>query len=90
VTTDADGRAIIRIIYSQSYARWIDIKLIASAKVTGSESSTQTIFTLPVLNLDILEEDLTPPVAGVGLRSPFGLLNTCSLNISQDPKLDGT
>jgi hypothetical protein len=90
VTTDEDGRAVIKIIYSQSYARWIDIKLIASAKVTGSESSTQTIFTLPVLTSDINKEDFTPPVAGVGLRGPFGLLNTCSLNISQDPKLDGT
>jgi hypothetical protein len=90
VTTDADGRAIIRIIYSQSYALWIDIKLIASTKVTGSESSTQTIFTLPVLGSDINNELNTPPVAGVGLRSPFGLLDTCSLNISQDPKIDGT
>jgi hypothetical protein len=90
VTTDADGRAVIKITYAQSYGFWIDIKLIASAKVTGSESSTQTIFTLPVLASDINKEDITPPVAGVGLRSPFGLLNTCSLNISQDPKLDGT
>jgi hypothetical protein len=90
VTTDADGRAVIKITYAQSYGLWIDIKLIASAKVTGSESSTQTIFTLPVLASDINKEDITPPVAGVGLRSPFGLLNTCSLNISQDPKLDGT
>ncbi|MEW6993191.1 Ig-like domain-containing protein [Colwelliaceae bacterium MEBiC 14330] len=90
VTTDADGRAVIRIIYAQSYAEWLDIRLIASTKVTGSESSTQTIFTLPVLASDVNNEDITPPVAGIGLRGPFGLLNTCSLNISQDPKLDGT
>jgi hypothetical protein len=90
LTTDSDGRAVIRIIYSQSYGSWVDVKLIASARVTGSENSTQTIFKLPTLASDVNQEKLTPPTRGVGLRGPFGLLNDCSLSISQDPNLDGT
>jgi hypothetical protein len=90
VTTDADGRAVIRVIYAQSYAEWLDVKLIASSKVTGSESSAQAIFSLPVLADDVNKEDITPPTAGIGMRGPFGLLNACDKKISQDPKLDGT
>jgi hypothetical protein len=90
ITTDADGRAVVRLRYSQSYGEWLDVKLIASAKVNGSESSAQTIFNLPVSANDVNQEDITPPVAGVGLRGPFGLLNDCSKNIADDPNIDGT
>ncbi|MBU2869379.1 hypothetical protein [Colwellia sp. E2M01] len=90
VTTDSDGRAIVRIVYAQSYGQWLDIKLVASSKVNGTESSTEAIFTLPVLASDVNNEDISPPSSGVGLRGPFGLLNDCSLNISDDPKQDGT
>ncbi|MEW6991088.1 Ig-like domain-containing protein [Colwelliaceae bacterium 6441] len=90
VTTDENGRAIIKITYGQSYAEWLDIKLIASAKVGGTESSAQTIFNLPVFAGDVNSEDISPPFQGVGTRGPFGLLNDCSLNISQDPNIDGT
>ena len=85
VTTDDDGRAVIRITYPQSYGSWLDIKLIASVKVGGSENSTQTIFTLTTLADDILDEDISPPTQGIHLRGPFGLLNDCSLNIADDP-----
>ena len=90
VTTDINGRATIRLIYSQSYATWLDIKLIASTRVTGTESSAEAIFNLDVLSTDVLDEDLTPPTSGIGLRGPFGLLNDCNLNISDDPNIDGT
>jgi len=85
LTTDADGRAVIRISYAQSYGSWLDVKLVVSGKVTGSENSTQTIFTLSTLASDIDKEDITPPSQGLGLRGPFGLSNDCSNNISQDP-----
>lgn len=79
VTTDENGRAIVQITYGQSYARWVNINLIASAKVTGSESSNQTIFTLPVLATDINDEDLSPPRQGVGREGPFGGAQDCSV-----------
>ncbi|OUR75020.1 hypothetical protein A9Q75_18615 [Colwellia psychrerythraea] len=87
LVTDTDGRSVIRVIYPQSYGHWLDVKLIVSGKVTGSESSTQAIFTLPVSIDDINEEDITPPTQGIGTRGPFGLSNECSNNISQDPPL---
>lgn len=80
VTTDENGRAIVQITYGQSYAHWVNINLIASAKVTGSESSNQTIFTLPVLATDINDEDLSPPRQGVGREGPFGGAQDCSVS----------
>ncbi|TYK65206.1 beta strand repeat-containing protein [Colwellia echini] len=88
LTTDTDGRAVIRISYPQSYGSWLDVKLVVSGKVTGSESSTQAIFTLPTLASDVTNEDVTPPTQGINLRGPFGLSNDCELNISQDPSSD--
>ncbi|OUR59760.1 hypothetical protein A9Q74_16340 [Colwellia sp. 39_35_sub15_T18] len=84
VVTDDDGRAVVRIIYPQSYAHWSDIKLIASTKVSGTESSTQTIFSLPVLAEHVLNEDVSPPTQGVGTASPFGVKSDCSLNVADD------
>ncbi|WP_057830676.1 Ig-like domain-containing protein [Colwellia sp. TT2012] len=79
VTTDENGRAIVQITYGQSYGHWVNIHLIASAKVTGSESLNQTIFTLPVLASDIASEELSPPRQGVGSEGPFGGNQSCSV-----------
>ena len=79
VTTGENGRAIVQITYGQSYGHWVNIHLIASAKVTGSESSNQTIFTLPVLSTDINVEDISPPRQGVGSEGPFGGAQNCSV-----------
>jgi hypothetical protein len=79
VTTDEDGRAVIKITYGQSYGAWVDINLIASAKVTGSESSNQAIFTLPVSANDLNNEDINPPRQGVGRAGPFGGVQNCNV-----------
>ncbi len=79
VTTDENGRAIVKITYSQSYGHWVNINLIASAKVTGSESFNQTIFTLPVLASDLTAEDVSPPRQGIGTEGPFGGSQNCSV-----------
>jgi hypothetical protein len=84
LVTDEDGRSLIKVTYPQSYGHWLDVKLIVSGKVTGSENSTQAIFTLPVSVDDINVEDVTPPTQGIGTIGPFGLSNDCSDNISQD------
>ena len=78
VVTDEQGRAVIDILYPQSFAQWIDIQLIASTKVTGTESSSQATFTLPVSADDVKDEFNTPPVANTNLRSPFGGQANCS------------
>jgi hypothetical protein len=79
ITTDDNGRAIVQIRYGQSYGRWVDINLIASAKVTGSESFNQAIFTLPVSVSDITDEDTSPPTQGVDLAGPFGGAQNCNV-----------
>ncbi len=77
VTTDLQGRAVIDILYAQSFAQWVDVDLIVSAKVAGTESNARTVFTLPVLASDVLDENTSPPTSGVGLAGPFGSAGSC-------------
>lgn len=78
IVTDVQGRAIIDINYPQSNGSWANINLIVSAKVTGTESSTQTVFTIPTSAEDILDEDVAPPTSSIGVNSPFGREANCS------------
>jgi hypothetical protein len=78
ITTDEFGHGIIDIIYAESFAQWIEINLVASAKVSGTESQTTVTFTLPVLAGDVGNENLNPPTSSVGLNSPFGASADCA------------
>ena len=69
VKTNASGYVNFDIIYGKSYANWLEVKLIASTRVAGSESTTERSFELPVLAADVAEQGISPPG---GLRSPFG------------------
>lgn len=75
VTTDAQGRAIIDILYAKSFATWADINLIVTAKVAGSENNARTIFTLPILASDISNVSISPPG---GVESVFGSASDCT------------
>jgi len=77
LTTDEEGKAIIDIRYPQSFGNWVDIELIVSARVNGTESSTRTIFTLPNSSEDILDEDITPPTSSIDENGPFGAAAVC-------------
>ncbi|WP_137167240.1 Ig-like domain-containing protein [Salinimonas lutimaris] len=68
--TDANGQAIIELRYPKEYAIFTDVELSVFTRSTGSEASTFTRFTLPVLSTDITTESVTPPA------SPFGTGNT--------------
>lgn len=72
VKTDQQGRAVIDILYPQSFAHWVDINLVATAKVDGSESVDSVTFTLPVLVSDVDQEFSPPPSA------PFGASSNCN------------
>jgi Bacterial Ig-like domain (group 1) len=74
VTTGSTGRATISLVYAKSYALWVDVKLVASAVVTGTESSTQAVFYAPGLASDYSTATVAPP----GQTSPFGT-NSCAL-----------
>ena len=78
ITTDEFGHGGIDIIYAESFAQWVEINLVASAKVGGTESEKTVTFTLPVLASDVNSENVTPPTASVGLNSPFGASADCT------------
>lgn len=78
ITTDEFGHGVIDIIYAESFAQWVEINLVASAKVGGTESEKTVTFTLPVLASDVNSENVTPPTASVGLNSPFGASADCT------------
>jgi hypothetical protein len=78
VVTDEKGQGIVDIVYAESYGHWVDVNLIFSATVNGTEGSASTIFTLPVLANDVIDEDVLPATIGVGANGPFGRLADCT------------
>jgi len=74
VTTGSTGRATISLVYAKSYTRWVQVKLVASAVVTGTEAATQAVFWTPGSVLDYNDVGKAPP----GQTSPFGE-NSCQL-----------
>lgn len=73
VTTNAQGVALIDVLYEQDKAYWLEVTLEARAAVQGTEFSRSTTFLLPGTTNDFNKEDTAPP----GFRSPFGQ-NNCS------------
>ena len=74
VTTGEDGFADISIVYAKDFASWTNVRLRASAQVSGTEGFDEVEFTLPVLLSDV--NSLT--AAAPGMTSPFGSANACS------------
>jgi hypothetical protein len=69
VKTNASGYVNFDVIYGKSYANWLQVKLIASTRVSGSEATSESEFSLPALAADMGNESVSPPG---GLRSAFG------------------
>lgn len=69
VKTNSSGYVNFDVIYGKSYANWLQVKLIASTRVSGSEATSESEFTLPALAADMSNEAISPPG---GLRSAFG------------------
>ncbi len=63
-----NGRATISLIYAESYAPWVKLKLTASATVSGTESSTSVEFVV-VGDATDFNSVSNPPA---GATSPFG------------------
>jgi hypothetical protein len=74
VKTDATGRATVSVIYAESYAPWVQVKLRAEAVVSGTESSKEAIFVVSGSSGDFSSQS-NPPA---GLISPFGT-NACGV-----------
>jgi hypothetical protein len=65
-----NGRATISLTYAESYAPWVELRLTATATVTGTESRTDAVFIVSGSSEDFSNQ--TNPPAGVA--SPFGLI----------------
>lgn len=74
LTTDASGRGTVSLIYAESYAPWVEVKLRAEAVVSGTESFKEAIFFVPGLDSDFNSATTAP----AGQVSPFGV-NACSV-----------
>jgi hypothetical protein len=68
VITDSFGRASFSIIYGESFAPWVKLKLTASAAVVGTESRTEAEFILGGAAEDFVSETVAP----AAVVSPFG------------------
>jgi hypothetical protein len=74
VTTGADGTFEFSVIYAETYANWVRVRLTASTTVQGTESRDSVVFWLPALDDDM---SLDGPPPGGNVDSPFGTSNSC-------------
>ena len=76
------GRTSFKIEYPQSYGAWVKVRLQAIATVSGTESTSQVLFVLPVLDDDVdsIEDDSPPGTIGDSgfVESPYGIGSSCS------------
>jgi hypothetical protein len=68
LTTDSSGTASFTLTYLKKYASWMDVYVVASTRVSGTEATDQLLARLPALKADVEDEEVTPP----GMVSPFG------------------
>jgi Big-like domain-containing protein len=72
-TTDANGRLDIKVTYPRDHAYWVEVSLVATTTVQGTQSSTSSTFLL----LGAVGDygcSTGPP----GAVSPYGTGNTCA------------
>jgi hypothetical protein len=74
-----NGRATISLTYAESYVPWVQLKLTASATVSGTESKTDTEFIVSGSGPDFSNETVPP----AGVVSPFGLLPRTGASCTQ-------
>jgi Bacterial Ig-like domain (group 1) len=72
-TTDANGRLDVKITYPRDHAYWVEVMLVASTIVQGTESSTSSTFMLEGALTDYACTEGPP-----GAVSPYGVAATCA------------
>jgi hypothetical protein len=68
VMTDNTGTANVTIYYPEDHALWVQVKLTATATVAGTQTSTSSVFWLPILASYLTNTSASPP----GMYSPYG------------------
>lgn len=72
LVTDESGITEVTLRYSESFGGWVTVRLVAKAKVSGTEYSDEVIFVLPYSGADVSSED-NPPTANL-----FGSDGNCA------------
>jgi len=74
ISTDSTGTGTVNVIYPQDHAMWVQVILIATTIVNGTQASTNTVFWLPILAQDLISQTPPPP----GQTSPYGTQTSCA------------
>jgi hypothetical protein len=74
VTTNSGGLATFNVLYGEQYAVWVDVEIVATATVAGTETRSVLPYGLVGASEDFTKED-NPPAART---SPFGTATVCS------------
>jgi len=74
VVTSAQGSADFSVIYPEDQALWVQVELIATATVAGTETTASATFVLPILSIYLTTLTSSPP----GDPSPYGVATTCT------------
>jgi hypothetical protein len=102
--TDANGVAVLNIVYPKSFAQWAQMQLEVTASVGGTEGFSAMTIPLPILAADVTNDQVAPPSIartrgslkgenGVDLPIDFateGLVNTSIVPGSPFPYLSVT
>jgi hypothetical protein len=72
--TVVNGSASLNVTYPQDHADWVQSLLTATATVAGTETTTTSLFWLPMLASDLTNVTVSPP----GILSPYGEANACA------------
>ena len=73
LTTGADGTVTFDLTYLKSECSWIEVDLIATTSVQGTESQARQRFTL-----SCTADDLDSPAPPGGGDSPYGTATSCA------------
>lgn len=69
--TDANGVALISVVYPKSFGLWVDMRMRVTIATSGTESSVSREFLLPALAADVTNQTTAPP--NVNARLPADL-----------------
>ena len=76
ITTGDSGSGYFSLIYPESVANWVDVKVTATTSVNGTESSQTVEISLLASIADMEDIDIAPP--GGSNESPYGVANVCT------------
>lgn len=78
IVTNETGFGYFSITYPESVASWTSVRVIASTKVSGTESTQTLDLDLLPIKSDLEDTDVTPP--GGSTASPYGTTLDCSVS----------